>query len=143
MKKSQFNKNDVEWVLNEIRDEYAYLPDKEKVFFDKYKLNIPKLFELKNKTSYDDSMLVVLRYGNNIILMDDIEELFSVGTLTDNLLSFSGNFTSLNDAINYLLKFSKKTNNEIFISKDLTKNNTLNSPIKGEGIPDDFFTKEE
>jgi hypothetical protein len=102
MKLKYIDNKDYQWLKAEISKEYTQLSDDNKEFFDKYKLKKPKPYRLKEPTIYDDSMFVILSYKNNVILFDDIEELFSVGKLEDNQLLFDGNFTSLNENINYL-----------------------------------------
>jgi len=62
---------------------------------------------LEIPTQYDDSMFVVFLKNDDVLLYDDIEELFAVGKLRDNKLSFSGNFTSLNDAVKYMQNKAK------------------------------------
>ena len=104
MQSENITKEDYTWIEEEIFKEKKYLSDKNKYFFNTYRLKSPLLYKLEQPSSTDDSMFVILAYNDNVILFDDIEELFAIGKLNDNELFFSGNFTSLEDSIQFLKK---------------------------------------
>ena len=137
MQSQNITKEDYTWTEEEIFKEKKYLSDKNKYFFNTYRLKSPLLYKLEQPSSTDDSMFVVLAYNNNVILFDDIEELFALGKLNDNKLFFAGNFTSLEDSIQFL------KNSIDYKEKEIIKNDTFTSPGKGDNsIPNDFFKKE-
>jgi len=137
MQSHNITKEDHTWIEEEIFKEKKYLSDENKYFFNTYKLKNPLLYKLEQPYPADDSMFVLLAYNNDVILFDDIEELFAHGKLNDNKLSFAGNFTSLEDSIQFL------KNSIDYKEKEIIKNNTFTSPVKGDNsIPNDFFKKE-
>jgi len=101
MQSKNVSQKDYQWIEQELSKELQYLSNEKIDFFNKNKKN-PSLYKLETPTKYDDSMFVVFFKDNDVILYDDIEELFAVGKLRDNKLSFNGNFTSLNDAIEFI-----------------------------------------
>ena len=92
---------DYQWIEQKLSKELQYLSNERIDFFNKNRKN-PSLYKLEIPTQYDDSMFVVFLKNDDAILYDDIEELFAVGKLRNNKLSFNGNFTSLNDAIKFI-----------------------------------------
>jgi len=102
MKSKYITNEDNTWVENEINQEYMYLSEENKSFFNKFKLDKIVPYPLINPTIDDDCMFIILIYNDHVVLFDDIEELFSVGKLENNKLVFNGNFTSLEENINYL-----------------------------------------
>ena len=102
MKLKNITKEDYTWIEQEILKETNYLSDENKQFLNTYKLKKILPYKLFSPTVDDDSMFVILNYHNSVILFDDIEELFAVGKLNTDILSFTGNFTSLEESIQFL-----------------------------------------
>jgi len=109
---------DYTWIEEEIYDAYKNLSKKEKVFFNTYRLKKPIIYKLAKFliTDEDDSFFVVLIYNMQVILFDDIEELFSIGIINEDILNYSGTYTSLSECIQKIdSKDIKDSNNKYFI----------------------------
>jgi len=112
MNSLKVNNKDFNWIKKELEEAYNCLLTKEKIIFDKNSLKFPILYPLNELqiTKEDDSVFVVYIDNEKVILFDDIEELFSVGMLSQNMISFNGNYTGLSECITCI---SNDTKSEI------------------------------
>jgi len=99
----------------EVSNHWKEIEDKISIFKDTL-INISKVYII----SFDEERLPPIDFSSNMLQ-------FIADIHADIIITSQNDF---NDE--YIMNNS-----------DFTKNNTLNSPIKGEGIPDDFFKKEE